>query len=118
MLNAAELAIMRGTQNLRFDLTATISRPGGTDDGEGGTLPGAPTTSTSPCCRIPHKAADREEVIAAQIQGRSVWDISFPALTDVQLQDRITIGDTSYEVISLYGPKSRETARVALCVGR
>jgi hypothetical protein len=46
MLTPAELAIFRGTQALRFDLTGTISRQGGTDDGAGGQLPGAPTTFT------------------------------------------------------------------------
>jgi hypothetical protein len=119
MLTTAELSIFRSTQVLRFDLTATVTRPAaGTDDGEGGKLPASPTTFTSACCRAAHKAADREEVVAAKIQGRSVWDITFPALTDVRLTDRITIEGKDYEVISLYAPKSRETARMILAVER
>lgn len=118
MLTPAELAIMRGTQEMRFDLTATITRPGGTDDGAGGKLPGAPTTFNVPCCRLPHKSAVGEEVEAGTIQGEGLWDISFPALTDVRLQDQITINGHGYEVISPQGPKSRETARVVLCVER
>lgn len=118
MLSAGELAIMRGIQNKRFDLTATITRSTGTDDGAGGTLPGSPTTFTSPCCRAPHKASDRENMVAGNIQGSGVWDITFPALTDIRDADRITIDGQGYEVISHYAPKSRETARMVLCVER
>lgn len=118
MLTAAELAIMRGMQNRRFDLTATITRPSVTDDGAGGTLPGTTTTFTSLCCRAPHKAADGEAVVAGNIQGTGLWDITFPALTDVRGADQITIDGQGYEVISHYAPKSRETARMVLCVER
>lgn len=118
MLTAAELAMMRSTQSQRFDLTATVSRPNGTTDNAGGALPSAPTTFDSACCRTPHKSALGEEVEAGAIQGKGLWDITFPALTDARLQDQITIGSQSYEVVKLDAPKSRETARVVLCVER
>jgi hypothetical protein len=118
MLNSAELAIQRATQNRRFDLVATIERPNGTDDGAGGLLPAAPTTFTSPCCRAPRNSAVGERVEAAKIQGQTVWEITFPALTDVRLEDRIRIEGVGYEVIANFGPKSRETARMVLCVQR
>jgi hypothetical protein len=118
MLSAAELAMMRATQALTFDLTATITRLVSSEDGAGGQLPATPTTSTSACRLAPHKSALSEEVEAAMIQGKALWDITFPALTDVRYQDRIAIGGQEYEVISRYGPKSRETARMVLCVER
>jgi hypothetical protein len=119
MLLAADLTRMRAVQALTFDLTATITRPsGGTDDGAGGRLPTSPATSTSPCRLAPHRGEKGEEVVAGAIQGMNQWDITFPALTDVQSKDRITIGTKSYEVISLRAPSSRETARTVLCVER
>lgn len=118
MLSATELAMMRATQALTFDLTATITRLVSSDDSAGGQLPSTPTTSTSPCRLAPHRSALSEEVEAALIQGKSLWDITFPALTDVRYQDRITISGQEYEVISRYAPKSRETARTVLCVER
>lgn len=118
MLTAAELAMMRGTQALRFDLTATVTRPVTTDDGEGGRAPAPPVTFTVPCCVAPRKSAVGEEVEAAKIQGKGLWDITFPALTDVRLTDRLTINGRGYEVINQSAPKSRETARVILAVER
>lgn len=118
LLTDADLTRARALQNRTFDLTATITRPTTIDDGGGGTLPGPDVITTSPCRLSPHKAADREAIVAGAVQGVGLWDITFPALTDVGFADRITIGAQGYEVISRYGPKSRETARVVLCVQR
>lgn len=118
LLTPAELAIFRTTQLMRFDLTATIERPGGTEDSSGGFLPGSPTTFTSPCCITPHRAAQQETLVGAELQGQALWDISFPALTDIKQTDQITVDGQGYEVVSLQAPKSRETARVVLCVER
>lgn len=118
MLSDADLARARELQNRTFDLTATVTRLVTIDDGAGGTLPGVPVTFTSPCRLSPHKAADREAVVAGAVQGVNLWDVTFPALTTVGYADRITIGTQEFEVISRYAPKSRETARVVLCVMR
>lgn len=118
MLTDADLAMMRTTQDLTFDLMATITRLVSVDDGAGGQLPATPVTTESPCRLAPHKAADGEELEASAIQGKGLWDITFPALTDVRYQDQITIEGQGYEVISRYAPRSRETARVVLCVER
>ena len=101
-----------------FDKTATITRLVNTPDGAGGWLPATPTTSTSVCRLAPHKSALSEELEASLVQGKGIWDITFPALTDIRYADRVTIDEQGYEVISRYAPKSRETARVMLCVER
>lgn len=118
-ITPGQLTLERTLQNATFDLVATITRPGtGTDDGEGGIIPGTSTTFTSPCRLIPRRSEKGEALAASALRAGTVWNITFPALTDIRLNDRITINDLSYEVIARYAPKSRETARTVLCVER
>ena len=123
LLSDADIARARALQARSFDLTATVTRLVMTDDGAGGQLPGTPTTFTSPCRIAGHKSALGEQIVAGAMQGAGLFDVTFPALTDVRLEDRITIvfspTDTrNFEVINAYAPKSRETARQVLCVQR
>lgn len=123
LLSDGAIAKARALQERTFDLTATITRLVEVDDGAGGTLPGTPTTFTSPCRVSGHKSAIGEQIVAGAMQGAGLFDITFPALTDIRLEDRITIvfsaTDTrNFEVINAYAPKSRETARQVLCVLR
>ena len=116
LVNAATLAQVRAMQALTFDKTATVTRAVYVDDGEGGTLPGTPITFTSPCRLSPNKTADSEAVIAGAIDTTGMWEITFPALTDIRASDDITVDGKSFEIARVYGPKSRETARVVLAV--
>ena len=119
MLTTAEMAIMRSTQQGRFDRTATIVRAGtGTDDGAGGRLDSPPLTATVPCSVRPRNSAQPEKVAGAMIQPATQFDITFPALTDVRPEDEVTIEGRTYAVVSVYGPASRETARMVLAVER
>lgn len=123
LLSDGALARARALQERTFDLTATVTRLVFVDDGGGGQLPGTPTTFTSPCRVSGHKSALGEQIVGGAMQGAGIWDIAFPALTDVRLEDRITVvfsaTDTRhYEVINAYAPKSRETARQVLAVER
>ena len=123
LLSDTDLTRMRALQARSFDLTATVTRLVFSDDGAGGQLPGTPTTFTSACRISGHKSALGEQIVAGAMQGAGLWDITFPALTDIRLEDRVTIvhspTDTrSYEVINAYAPKSRETARQVLAVQR
>ncbi len=123
LLSDADITRARALQARSFDLTATVTRLVFADDGAGGQLPGTPTTFTSPCRIAGHKSALGEQIVAGAMQGAGLWDITFPALTDIRLEDRVTIvhssTDTrSYEVINAYAPKSRETARQVLAVER
>ena len=123
LLSDADIARARALQARSFDLTATVTRLVMVDDGAGGQLPGTPTTFTSPCRISGHKSALGEQIVAGAMQGAGLFDITFPALTDIRLEDRITIvfsgtETKSYEVINAYSPKSRETARQVLAVER
>lgn len=118
MLSASDLARVRAVQALTFDLTATVSHPNYTDDGAGGRLPAAPTTFTVPCRRASHRSTEGETIVAERVQGRELWDITFPAGTDIRQESIITIGSQGYEVVSKRGPRSWETALVVLCVER
>lgn len=119
MLSDADLARARALQAKSFDLTATILREVMIDDGGGGTYPGDPITIATPCRISEHKSAAGEVVVAGVLQGANLFDLTFPALTDIRLADRVTIvfsatETRSYEVLNMSAPKSRETARVVL----
>ncbi|MGP1664478.1 MAG: hypothetical protein ACTS5I_00895 [Rhodanobacter sp.] len=123
LLSDGALAQARALQAKTFDLVATITRLVEVDDGAGGTLPGTPVTTTSPCRVSGHKSAIGEQIVGGAMQGAGLWDITFPALTDIRLEDRITVvfsptNTRNYEVVNAYAPKSRETARVVLAVER
>ena len=123
LLSDADIARARALQARSFDLTATVTRLVMVDDGAGGQLPGTPTTFTSPCRISGHKSALGEQIVGGAMQAAGLFDVTFPALTDVRLEDRITIvfsgtETKSYEVINAYSPKSRETARQVLAVER
>lgn len=123
LLSDTDIERARALQARSFDLTATVTRLVTTDDGAGGQLPGTPTTFTSACRIAGHKSALGEQMVGGALQGAGLFDVTFPALTDVRLEDRLTIVFSAtetkqFEVINAYAPKSRETARVVLCVER
>jgi hypothetical protein len=107
---------MRAFQALTFDKTATITRAVYVDDGAGGTVPGTPITFTSSCRLSPNKTADSEAVLAGRIDTTGMWEITFPALTDIRASDDITVGSQQFEIARVYGPKSRESARMVLAI--
>lgn len=113
----------RALQARTFDLQAVITRQVWIDDGAGGTYPGDPVLINVACRISEHKSAAGEQLVAGALVGQSLFDVTFPAGTDVRLADRFSItfsgGDTrSYEVLNMSAPKSRETARVVLCQER
>jgi hypothetical protein len=108
----------RALQARTFDELATITRLVWIDDGAGGQYPGTPVTISVPCRLSGHVSAAGEQVVGGALVGGSLWDITFPALTEILLSDRIEIDGTMYEVVNAYAPKSRETARVILAVKR
>lgn len=118
MLTSADLTAMRAVQALTFDRQAVITRGGGsTSDGAGGTITGSPVTVATVACRLaPNQTADREAIAAAGLQAQTVWRLTVPQGTDLRTSDRVTVGSQGYEVLAVYGPRSYETARVALCV--
>jgi hypothetical protein len=115
MLSDADLAEMRAAQEETMVETCTIERKVKTSDGAGGFSEGAPTT-TSCKCRIGTGLREPQaRVIAEQVAPRQVYVVTLPALTDVQAEDRITVGGRTFKVIS---PQqgSFETARRCYCV--
>lgn len=120
MLTSAELTAMRAVQAATFDLSGVIKRGGGTaSDGAGGTVTTGATTVATVACRLaPNQTSDREAIVAAGLQAQTVWRLTVPQGTDLTAKDRVEIGSRTFEVMAVYGPRTNETARVALCVER
>jgi hypothetical protein len=119
MLTTAQMTAVRAAQAQTFDLTATIRRRTVSQDAT--TKRVSETTSavgTMPCRLAPGKASDRERIEAGRVVSGTIWRITGAAETDVRLNDQLTIGSRTFEVIAVWGAESRETARVCLCVER
>jgi len=114
MLTTAEMNNARAVQELTMLNTASIQRPTTTSDGMGGTTQAWQSIGESKC-RIAINAGKDAIVLAGQIRERAPWRVTFPALTDVRVSDRLIVGDVYLEVVGVSGPSTFETARIALC---
>lgn len=111
MITAADLAAMRDTCEDTFDSTAVIK--GGTvtgDSGGGGTTAWV-ARGTVDCHLSPLPLGGSENEYADRIVAQERWTITFPAETDVTTDDRIVIGSTSYEVLTVRAPRTWELTR-------
>ena len=118
MLSSAQLTAMRAAQALTFDQSAAVTRRAVSQDAALRPVE-APSVVATVACRVaPARAADGERVEAGKVQGQTLWRVTVPALTDVRLNDKLVVGARSFEVMAVWGPESRETARVCLCVER
>lgn len=118
MLTTAQLAATRAAQADTFDLTATIRRRAVNQPATGRTSQTPSIVGTMACRIAPGKASDRERIEAGRVVSGTIWRITGTAETDVRLDDQLTIGSRTFEVVAVWGAESRETARVCLCVER
>lgn len=99
--STAELERMMGTVNSALPSSGTIKRPSRTSDGMGGATE-SPVTVTTADCRVdpPGKGAALQ-VYAERLGERQMNVICFPAGTDVQEGDEVTVGSVVYEVMGI-----------------
>ena len=116
MLLTAELTDMRAIQALTFDQVATVTRRVLTDDGSGGQTESNATFSLP--CRVAPASGMQRQMMGAQYAELQSWKVTFAALSDVRLTDRISVAGHSIEVVAVLGTESRETALIVLGVQR
>ena len=110
MLSSAELVALRAAQAATFDQSAVIERKALVLDGGGGSTQTV-TTASSPCRIAPEMDAGEEKDVAGRVGLARRWLITFPAETDVRESDAVVVAGVRYQVVSVMGPRSFETAR-------
>lgn len=73
---------------------------------------------TVPCFRYPNMAGAGQPLVAGQLTQGLVWTIGLPLGTPVSDDSVIRIGGDTYDVISVLGPYTYETARTVLARAR
>lgn len=116
MLTATELCNMRTMQTLTFDQVGAVIRRVYADDGAGGQTT-SETTFSLPC-RVAPASDSQKQMLGAQYAELQAWKVTFAALADVRKNDKIVVLGKNFEVQSVLGAESRETARICLCVER
>ena len=97
--------------------TATIMRATSTPDGVGNRTLTWATLATSPCrLDADPKMTGAEKVVAERFRNTQIWELCFPAGTDVQITDRVEVFGLLLSVESIVAPRSIEIERLALCV--
>mgnify|MGYP000871490242 FL=1 len=117
MLTASELTALRNTQAQTLTETATIQRKTTVSDGAGG-FSDTWATVGSAKCRVAPGGTGTAQLLAGKLNEKSGWRITLPQGTDVIEADRIEVDSRSFEVLSVLGAWTNETARVCLCVER
>ncbi len=114
--DAADLATFDAIRISASPDTAVISRNTGlTDDGHGGITESWTTVATVICKVASTGNTPTEQEIAGQLQGESLVTVTVPTGTDVQNDDRITIGTTVLEVVGVAPHRSFEVRRRVVC---
>ncbi len=117
MISDADLEAMRETVNQAMpEDIIEIHRPTVVPDGAGGStieysVIGLTTGRLAPA---PNASGSIETLIAGSILSTTQWSFTLPALTDVQLQDRLVLGPRTFEVSFVSGPRSWEISRRVL----
>ena len=117
MVTAGELAAMQEVQQATLTETCAVVRRTLASDGAGGQTVSSASTAT--VCRLAasgNTPADR--LVAGSVAEQVLWRITLPAGTDVRKADAVTIGSRTFEVMGVYGPQTRPSALVCVCVER
>lgn len=80
--------------------TGTVTRKTLASDGQGGHTVTWATSSTVDCRLETAGRTPQERLVAERVAPRKVYRITVPHDADVIAADRITISDTTYEVIA------------------
>jgi hypothetical protein len=117
MFTATDIADIKREQNAFMDVTtATIRRPVGASDGQGGETVSWNNIATNVTCRVlrSHRLP-RERMVALGILTPVVFEIVFPSGQDVTPKDQVLVGSHVYEVHGDNNGESYQTATVAIC---
>ena len=125
MLSATELAAMKVTRQSAMPDRADIRRPAAPDttSGDFGERPhqaGALTlVASGVVCRkqspqSPRSLQAREAL--AKVTDQTLWEVVFPAATDVRFGDTLTIAGVAHVVQAVLAPGVWETGRAAVVV--
>lgn len=128
MLTSGMLTLARQVQALTFDKYCQVIRSTEVSDGAGGTTTTQAVLSNVRCRIAPALLMRDEGIVAGQVQGQTPWRVTVPANTIVSEADELWVADADVrdgdgfltnarkmEVAAVYGPESRETARVCIC---
>lgn len=113
VITAAQLAAMQATVAQTLTETATVKRLTRASDGMGGTTETWATAATVSCSRS-RQLNQAEQAVADRLSVVSAWIVRVPAAADVRNADRLVIGTSTLEVVSLSGETITVSRRV-LC---
>lgn len=85
-----------------------------TPDGAGGFSESWTTVATVGCRVSPSGSQPQERVFADRAGGVSTWTITLPALTAIDLADRLIVGARTFEVVGVIA-RSQEIGRRVVC---
>ena len=109
LLSANDLTTMRGVLNESLPGTAVVQSGTFTSDaGGGGTQ--AWTASGTFDCRLAPRSGDERE-IGDRTSSDADWVITLPALTSIEVDDRILTHGGTFSVVALRAPRSYEVSR-------
>ena len=114
MINATDMAAMQAVSVASLDLACTITHTtSSTDDGLGGTVPGASTSVTITCtAKMP--SAGMLAQYSNLIANRKAYRVRVPLATVVSQGDRVVIKSETLTVQVVFAPESYATALLFL----
>lgn len=111
MLTDDEIEDMGADLDLSLPDLADVLRPARTDDSGGGSTITDEEAYSDLAVRVsPSDMTPDERIIADRVQALMLWDLTFPAGSDIRAADRITVGARTFEVIA---PKTRRSFEIS-----
>lgn len=107
LLSDAELVELRADSRVAMPDTAMILRPT-TVNGPGGPAQTYPATGPTTPCRLSASvlSGGSEQLGAGTLVSTMAYTLTVPPGTDIQRQDRIKVGDDTFEVLAIKGASS------------
>lgn len=115
MLTADDLTAMQATLDGSLPDSATIKRLTRTSDGAGGYSEAWNAVGAAVACRVSPLGSAAERELATKLSATLPWVLTFPDLTDVTAQDRITVGVRTFQAVGVLAARTWEISRRVLC---
>ena len=112
-LTAAELSTMRTSINELLPDTCNILTPTNVNDGQGGITTTWGTANASVTCRLDKRSGQeqgQEQVQGAGVKPYTEWILTLPYDTTIANTQRVEVGSSTFNVISVDGDKSWEAS--------
>lgn len=116
MISTSDLAAMRSVQEQTMTNTALVKRRSLASDSMGGVTETWSTVATV-ACRVSSITGKDQAMLGGRIVEGATLRVTVPALTTVQMYDRLYVGSRQFEVLAL-SEHTVETARVIVCEER